>query len=303
MIYLKISNIVFAINYSEYDDVKEDVFINTYLSGNLEEYICEPQNPDYNIKISRGERYIEEGKLVSKFLYCHQVRECTNTVRGIFRYAEPGIAAYCTYVVDIPKDWKNAEFIDYLSKEERLSAKKFPSMFIGLQFYMHGVLLRHNSFLVHGVALQYKKTKGLLFSAASGVGKTTHTTFWAENFGAEILNGDSPIIKLIDGKPFIYGSPWCGTSNITVNKVIQLDAVVIISHGEENKIRKLNKFEALGYFLPHMRRPSWDEESTNICLDYCETIINTISIYKLECLPDSDAAEVARRGISELNEY
>ena len=301
MLCLKITDIIFSLDYSKYDDIREDIFINKHFHKYLLDYICKPELSDYNIKFRYYEEYHEEGDFVSAHIY-HRVYEFDNTIRFAFYQPEHGDFLYYAYTVDISKDWGNAKFTDYLTKEVRFSNKPCISMFIGLFSYIQGILLRHNSFFVHGVALQYNG-KGLIFSAASGVGKTTHTNFWAENFGAEILNGDTPIIKLVDEKPFIYGSPWCGTSDISVNKVAPLDAVVIISRGTENKIRKLSKLEALGYLLPHIRRPAWDAESVNLALDHCETLINTISVYKLECLPNSDAAEVARRGILELNEH
>ena len=301
MLHFKIADVGVSLDYFEYDDMQEDIFIDTYLHKYLSDYICKPEISDYNIKFNYDEEYNENGKFISIFTF-HKVYELDNAMKFVFLQKEPDVPMYCTYTVEVSKDWKTADFVDYLTKEVRFSKRPCVSIFIGLYLYIRGVLLRHNSFFVHGVALQYKE-KGVVFSAASGVGKTTHTNFWAEIFGAEILNGDTPIIKLVDGKPFIYGSPWCGESRISVNKVVPLDAIVIISRGTENKIRKLSKFEALGYLLPHINRPSWEAESVNLALDHCETLINTISVYKLECLPNSDAAEVARRGILELNEH
>ena len=301
MLYLKISDVVFSLDYSNYDSIEQDTFINTYLYKYLLDYICESNKSRYSVKFNRDDKYIEKGKFVSTFILYHLYRS-NDTVRYAFGQEDPDFSMRYIYTADISNDWNKVEFIDYIKYEDRLSEKFILNMFSGLYCYIQGVLLRHNSFFVHGVALQYKG-KGLIFSAASGVGKTTHTNFWAENFGAEILNGDTPVIKLVDRMPFIYGSPWCGTSDISVNKAVPLDAVIIISRGTENKIRKLSKFEAVSYFFPHIKRPAWDAESVNLALDHCETLINTISVYKLECLPNSDAAEVARRGILELNEH
>ena len=303
MLYFEIADITFSLDYYEYDDIKEDIFIITHLHKHLLEYICKPDISDYTIKFSYDSKeYNGNEKTIASYQF-YKVYEFYQTIRFAFWQPRYGVSSRYIYsTIDLPKNWENAKFTDYITKKERFSNVACVGTFVGLCLYVQGVLLRHNSFFVHGVALQYED-KGLIFSAASGVGKTTHTNFWAENFGAEILNGDTPIIKLVDGKPFIYGSPWCGTSDISVNKNVPLDAVVIISRGTENKIRKLSKFEALGYLLPHIRRPAWDAESVNLALDHCETLINTISVYKLECLPNSDAAEVASRGILELNEH
>jgi len=301
MLYLKISDIVFSFDYSEHDNTDAATFINTYLYKYLADYICQPQSADYHIKFTRGEKFEETGDFIASYQY-YKVYKSTETDTVTFAFCQPDKynSLYYTYAINISDNWKNAEFVDYMPKSDRLSNKPCVSMFVGMFFYIQGVLLMHKSFILHGVSLSYKN-KGLVFSAASGVGKTTHTDFWVENFGAEVLNGDTPIIKLIDGKPFIYGSPWCGKSNISVNKIIPLNAVVIISRGTENKIRKLNNIESVGYLFNHMKRPSWDIESTNICLDCCESVINSVNIYKLECLPNKESAEVALKGIIELN--
>lgn len=295
MLEFKISDLVLGLDYYGYDNINKDMFIETYLYKYLADYVCESQKLDYTIKLYREKMYIEEGKHISSGWH-HNLYKIDDTIR----YAFYQLNEY-TYAFDILNNWGNAEIIDYVEKEKRLSDMAFVGFDVGIYLYLQGLTLHHDSFFIHGVSLQYKN-KGLIFSAGSGVGKTTHTNFWADKFGAEILNGDSPIIKFVDEKSYIYGSPWCGSSDISVNKNIPLDVIVILTRGIENKIRKLSKVESVKYLFPHIRRPVWDIELTNICLDYCEKIADTVSIYHLECLPNEESVEIALAGIEELHE-
>jgi hypothetical protein len=208
---------------------------------------------------------------------------------------------FCACQLCVPYDWHKLTLYDYITETERYTdPANYKSLFQCISLYIVGILPYHNAFTLHSVSLQYKN-KGICFTASSGVGKTTHTNFWKHKFGAEILNGDTPIIKFIDDKPYIYGSPWCGTSDIFVKKKVPLDVIVTLKRGKENKMRKLSKFEAVSFILGQIRRPMWDIKLTDMCLTYAEMLTNTISVYELECLPNEEAAEVALAGIEELH--
>ena len=54
--------------------------------------------------------------------------------------------------------------------------------------------------------------RGIALAAKSGTGKSTHMFLWQKLLGEkfQIINGDKPILRLVDGKPYIYGTPWAG---------------------------------------------------------------------------------------------
>lgn len=62
--------------------------------------------------------------------------------------------------------------------------------------------------MVHSSAIKYND-KCYLFSADSGVGKSTHTSLWHKVYGdkVQIINDDKPIIRLENNKLIVYGSP------------------------------------------------------------------------------------------------
>ena len=151
-----------------------------------------------------------------------------------------------------------------------------------------GAIAIHSSVVV-------KNDEGILCLGESGTGKSTHTRLWRENIeGAKLLNDDSPIIRMIDGKCIVFGSPWSGKTPCYVNKCVPVRALMRLSQAPYNKIRRLPALAAIGAVLPSCP-PAFAYDNTlqdHIC-NTVSDIISCTPIYHLECLPDAAAAELS----------
>ncbi len=99
-------------------------------------------------------------------------------------------------------------------KNTHLTLGNLESIFLADVF--NKKILKYNAIFLHSSAILYKG-KAYLFSADSGVGKSTHTKLWIKKFGAEnvqIINDDKPIIRFIDNDWYVYGSPFDGGTGI-----------------------------------------------------------------------------------------
>lgn len=151
-----------------------------------------------------------------------------------------------------------------------------------------GAIAIHSSVIV-------KDHQAVLCLGESGTGKSTHTRLWRENIEeARLLNDDSPIIRMIDGKCIVYGSPWSGKTPCYVNKCVPARALMRLSQAPYNKIHRLPALSAIGAILPSCP-PAFAYD--NALQDYiCNTVSDIISctpVYHLECLPDAAAAELS----------
>ena len=65
---------------------------------------------------------------------------------------------------------------------------------------------KYDAFLMHSAVVSVDNI-GYAFAAPSGVGKTTHIRLWLELFGqrAQVVNGDKPIFRFIDGALYACG--------------------------------------------------------------------------------------------------
>lgn len=159
---------------------------------------------------------------------------------------------------------------------------------LGIVIAPLGAIAIHSSIVV-------KEHQGVLCLGESGTGKSTHTRLWRENIeGARLLNDDSPIIRMIDGKCIVYGSPWSGKTNCYVNKCVPVRALLRLSQAPHNKIRRLPALSAIGAILPSCPPAfAYDNALQDAICDTVSDIISCTPVYHLECLPDAAAAELS----------
>ena len=156
------------------------------------------------------------------------------------------------------------------------------------------VTLPFQTVAIHTSVIQYKG-RTVLFLGESGTGKSTHTRLWRENIEeAVLLNDDSPILRIVDGKPWMFGSPWSGKTPCYKNESYPLAACVRLSQAPYNKIHRLNIPQ--GYAAIHPSCPpdfAYDDKLYDCISDTLSEVLGQVPMYHLECLPDADAARLS----------
>lgn len=157
--------------------------------------------------------------------------------------------------------------------------------------------LAHDAFLMHCAVIEYEG-RGYAFSAPSGTGKTTHIRLWQEAFGADrvtIVNGDKPILRLLDGVFYAYGTPWCGKEGYNKNTRVPLSGLCFVTRGAENRIRPMSADEA----IPHLFSQIMVTDSTNLArqMELADALLQKVPCYLLACNMEPEAARVAYAGM------
>lgn len=160
------------------------------------------------------------------------------------------------------------------------------ALFKGMMTF-HGVLMEDND-------------RGIIISAPSGTGKTTHARLWREYNNSLIINGDRAACSFINGHWIGHGLPWSGSSGEQINRSVNITAIVILQQDEINKAERLNGWEAFTALMPNVLYPSWDQESTEIALDMLENFLSCIPVFSLRCRPDIGAVEALEHALEEL---
>lgn len=140
--------------------------------------------------------------------------------------------------------------------------------------------------------------KGYMFLGPSGTGKSTHSRLWLENIErSHLLNDDNPIVRITDGQAFVYGSPWSGKTHCYKNMKVQLKAIVNLSQAKHNTLTRLPLPEAYAAVCPSCSGMRADSTAADQLFNSIATLVETVPVYHLECLPDADAAFVCHDGI------
>lgn len=156
----------------------------------------------------------------------------------------------------------------------------------------------HDTLLVHA-SLVRQNGYGYAFIAKSGTGKSTQVSLWLRYIkGCDLMNDDNPIIRITDGKPYIYGGPWSGKTPCYRNVKAPLGAITRIDRAKQNSIEKLPPVQAFASFLPSCSAMKWDIDIYNHICNTITKVVETTAIYTLHCLPDKEAALLCHRTIS-----
>jgi hypothetical protein len=157
-----------------------------------------------------------------------------------------------------------------------------------------GNVLYKGGIVLHGAAIETCGS-GIVFTGVSGAGKSTQARLWRAYRNALILNGDCPAIRLSDGIPKVYGTPWCGTSGECVNRAAKLKAVVLVKQGESNALRELTRNDAFLALLANVLRSNFDDHALDLSIVNISGIIGRIRVYELTCTVGEQAVELLER--------
>lgn len=156
--------------------------------------------------------------------------------------------------------------------------------------------------LVHA-SLVRQNGYGYAFIAKSGTGKSTQVSNWLKYIpGCDLMNDDNPIVRIIGGEAFIYGSPWSGKTPCYRNVKARLGAITRISRDDRNWVEQEKAVPAFASVLPSCSTMKWDSGVFNAVCDTVTEVVKTTGIYNLHCLPDRESAIVCHEAIAKCKD-
>lgn len=211
-----------------------------------------------------------------------------------------GFQCSYTYSSKICEEYKidiqNTDFCVKVEKQEVENEKKyFPEYSDG---YLESLCLfrkiaemlpQYDCVVFHGAAITYDD-QGIIFTAPSGTGKSTHIALWKKYLGdkVDIVNGDKPILSIKDGDVMVSGCPWAGKEKWHKNRTVKLKALCVLKRGKTNRILKVSAYEVLYDLMAQVYLPQ-NKQAAERTLEIMDYILSNIPIYVLEC----DVSELA----------
>ncbi len=168
-------------------------------------------------------------------------------------------------------------------------------------------LLSFDTILFHGSSINIinrnlNSSSGIIFTAPSGTGKSTHAEKWVRLFcdsqlKTEYINDDKPFIKVSDS-PKIFGSPWMGKHHRGKNTSAPLKAICIITRSETNYISPVSQGEAFSEILKQTYIPR-DSSLLSKTISLVNILSKKIRVFRIFCNTSDDAAHVALKSLME----
>lgn len=190
----------------------------------------------------------------------------------------------------ISQDWTKFTLYDDQTHTDGESAfHEFGSLF-------SYAVLPHHACVLHGVVMEHEG-RGILITASSGTGKTTHTRMWRDYKNALILNGDRCLCRKIGNIWYAYGMPWSGSSGEYINRKVPVSCIISLNRGNTNTVMPMSVFDGSIYLMQRIFAPVWRGELQNTALNICEELATEIPMLKLFCKPDLESIEVLDQAV------
>lgn len=199
---------------------------------------------------------------------------------------------------------KKNEYIDYACKIDNSelyirSTDRLGEITVFDSLNLPAILLEKGTGILHCSFVEYEGC-AILFSGDKQVGKSTQAALWAECFGAETVNGDRAALTAENGVLYANGIPFCGTSKICKNKKLPVKAIICLSKGSENIIRRLSASDAFMSVIGKFTYDTWDNKAAEKIADLAQTVAESVPVYAYSCVKDKSAAEFLEKELSAL---
>lgn len=155
------------------------------------------------------------------------------------------------------------------------------------------ILSDFDGFFFHSSSLMIEN-EAYIFTAKSGVGKSTHTSLWRQLFKNKVamINDDKSIIRRKDGRFRIYSTPWMGKSDLGTNTNAPVKAVYVLERAENNSIEKVSVSDVFRELLEATLVPT-DRENMSRLMELMDGFFLQVQLFKLYCNTDISAAQLA----------
>lgn len=147
---------------------------------------------------------------------------------------------------------------------------------------MHYLTVKSDAVMIHASCI-FDGSKGRIFTGFSGNGKSTISKLWADA-GNLIINDDRLIIRKSDSGYKAYNTPMYYKD---IPKNTSLDAIYLISHSSENRMKKLSGALAVSKVMAFCIQNNFEQKQIQNHLDFLSELCSHIPIFELGFVPDS----------------
>ena len=156
------------------------------------------------------------------------------------------------------------------------------------------LLARGRGVEFHACGVSERSGKGYLFVGHSEAGKTTSARLWQRQRDAELLSDDRIIVRQMDGKFWMYGTPWHGEEEISSPRKVELTHIFILRHGEQNELAPLRRAEAAAQLFSRSFPAFFSPDGLDFTLEFLDRLTGSVACAELSFVPDERVIDFVR---------
>jgi hypothetical protein len=148
---------------------------------------------------------------------------------------------------------------------------------------------------LHACGVTDAEGNGHLFVGQSGAGKSTIARLLTEMPGSAILSDDRIVVRMKDGRPWIYGTPWHGEAEFSSPDSAPLRTILFLAKDSTNKLVPLPEATVVGRLLACSFPPFFDAKGLDFTLSFFSDVTRSVTSYELRFRPDNEVFRIVER--------
>ncbi len=149
----------------------------------------------------------------------------------------------------------------------------------------------------HAVGIVDEAGQGHLFLGHSGAGKSTTARLWQSESNAQVLSDDRIILRVRDGRIWMYGTPWHGDAGIASPESAPLSRLYLLEHSDKTELETLSPGRAAAELFTRSFVPHHSPKGLQFTLRFLDRVAREIPCSIFRFLPDKSAVEaICREG-------
>ena len=162
------------------------------------------------------------------------------------------------------------------------------------ELWMVHLLAQGRGVEVHACGVQDSDGRGYLFLGHSGGGKSTMARLWQCDGGVQVLSDDRIILRFLDGRLWMYGTPWHGEAELAAPIRTGLTQIFFLGRGSRNEMIPLRQPDAVSRLLACSFVPFYSPSGLDFTLALLQKVTKAIPCTALQFVPDERAVEFVR---------
>lgn len=207
-----------------------------------------------------------------------------------FRFTSPALGALPYKVACLSRDFTRGQVTlhrPYFPDGHCISPLEYP---LDELLLIHA-LTQGKGVEVHACGVVDIHGQGHLFLGQSGAGKTTLAELWLQQPGVTILSDDRIILRHMDNRFWMYGTPWHGEGRLAWPARAPLTQLYMIRHGGTNALVPQRSTESLGALFACSFPPFYNFGALDFTLGFLEEVTNAVPCYELYFVPYASVVE------------
>jgi hypothetical protein len=161
------------------------------------------------------------------------------------------------------------------------------------ELLMINLLARGRGVEIHACGVIDTDGAAYVFPGQSGAGKSTIARLWS-GAGATILSDDRLVLRIRDGKVWVYGTPWHGEEQFGCPASAPLSKIFFLARGRQHTSTPTSEAAAAARLFACAFPPFYDKAGLDFTLALLGDVMRRVPASQLAFVPNSAVVEFVR---------